>query len=72
MAYTVPDYAISIHALREEGDCSLVAFRDFVDISIHALREEGDQKQPCTGATTAAISIHALREEGDGTGLQAE
>ena len=25
----------------------------------------GRQKQPCTGATTAAISIHALREEGD-------
>ena len=34
--------AISIHALREEGD--LVANRGFVDadISIHALREEGD------------------------------
>ena len=35
--------AISIHALREEGDhplhrCKLDAF----DISIHALREEGD------------------------------
>ena len=25
----------------------------------------GRQKQPCTGATTAAISIHTLREEGD-------
>ena len=35
--------AISIHALREEGD--KIALRDFVVplvISIHALREEGD------------------------------
>ena len=33
---------ISIHALREEGDCSV--FRDLstITISIHALREEGD------------------------------
>ena len=34
--------AISIHALREEGDkCNITFTRDFY-ISIHALREEGD------------------------------
>ena len=33
---------ISIHALREEGDCA-ATYTDFADIiSIHALREEGD------------------------------
>ena len=36
-------WAISIHALREEGDCSRRgAGRGAVAISIHALREEGD------------------------------
>ena len=34
---------ISIHALREEGDYSLlIAFMLRCSISIHALREEGD------------------------------
>ena len=33
---------ISIHALREEGDCCYQAGQDSVLISIHALREEGD------------------------------
>ena len=34
---------ISIHALREEGDCPVRVgdLRD-IEISIHALREEGD------------------------------
>ena len=57
--------AISIHALREEGDL----WRGSVhcagcEISIHALREEGDR---CTVSRiiSLAISIHALREEGD-------
>ena len=36
--------AISIHALREEGDCVLGYITIFTErISIHALREEGDQ-----------------------------
>ena len=35
--------AISIHALREEGDLSVVHVRAQIVISIHALREEGDK-----------------------------
>ena len=33
---------ISIHALREEGDCEFPPILLFLPISIHALREEGD------------------------------
>ena len=35
--------AISIHALREEGDSKAQADVDELKISIHALREEGDE-----------------------------
>ena len=35
-------YAISIHALREEGDFGKLAANPWICISIHALREEGD------------------------------
>ena len=36
--------AISIHALREEGDVSMFPCSDYIiHISIHALREEGDR-----------------------------
>ena len=39
---------ISIHALREEGDCVMGYITIFTErISIHALREEGDPS--CTG-----------------------
>ena len=34
--------AISIHALREEGDGQHSGAKCYHDISIHALREEGD------------------------------
>ena len=55
---------ISIHALREEGDCG-GCFRHLdLLISIHALREEGDLRLN-PGPDTVRISIHALREEGD-------
>ena len=38
---------ISIHALREEGDMTLIASQIAKTfISIHALREEGDQRIP--------------------------
>ena len=38
---------ISIHALREEGDCVMGYITIFTEkISIHALREEGDRKGP--------------------------
>ena len=36
-------FLISIHALREEGDCGQPQFPQALAISIHALREEGDQ-----------------------------
>ena len=57
--------AISIHALREEGDPlkSVVALT--VVISIHALREEGDVLLFIMQDERGIISIHALREEGD-------
>ena len=57
---------ISIHALREEGDVSLLP-ESFLMVffSIHALREVGDNSG-CQGhALSDNISIHALREEGD-------
>ena len=41
--HDVFDNAISIHALREEGDRGLFLHRLFIGISIHALREEGDR-----------------------------
>ena len=58
-------HAISIHALREEGDSGFPDIEPMdTEISIHALREEGDLRgdQADRGL---AISIHALREEGD-------
>ena len=42
--------AISIHALREEGDLELSNDRATQEISIHALREEGDCAPPRRGA----------------------
>ena len=38
--------AISIHALREEGDADRLEITTHCAISIHALREEGDALQP--------------------------
>ena len=59
--------AISIHALREEGDLHPDQRKGQVrSISIHALREEGDSVRP-VAVHTVRISIHALREEGDST-----
>ena len=58
--------AISIHALREEGDRSWFLCRKLTaEISIHALREEGDPVQRFLKTVNILISIHALREEGD-------
>ena len=37
---------ISIHALREEGDCLYYTPIECKNISIHALREEGDLREP--------------------------
>ena len=58
--------AISIHALREEGDIASEVTGNCCCISIHALREEGDIS--CIILfSRSRISIHALREEGDST-----
>ena len=57
--------AISIHALRTEGDAigsSQEATKE--RISIHALRTEGDIPAQRV-ARVEVISIHALRTEGD-------
>ena len=56
---------ISIHALREEGDCSRRSADPQWHISIHALREEGDKLSSIVKLPPHIISIHALREEGD-------
>ena len=41
--HSTQSIVISIHALREEGDCSADCLRPvLLQISIHALREEGD------------------------------
>ena len=45
---------ISIHALREEGDCQhLSKHRATTEISIHALREEGDALPRSTPSAAA-------------------
>ena len=60
------DMAISIHALREEGDLrGLPRGLLLLRISIHALREEGDDLTIHVDRDLRRISIHALREEGD-------
>ncbi len=65
--YELIDYIdkISIHALREEGDCIRHdhTYQQGL-ISIHALREEGDHRD-WQNDENRGISIHALREEGD-------
>ena len=61
----LPLLAISIHALRVEGDYrsgTPIACRT---ISIHALRVEGDSAKAYSIVTASSISIHALRVEGD-------
>ena len=59
------EYAISIHALRGEGDVkdATAAYADY--ISIHALRGEGDLMSDLKATQAHLISIHALRGEGD-------
>ena len=61
----IPDFPISIHALRVEGDRVALYGRRCWIISIHALRVEGDDTY-AEASTGNPISIHALRVEGDG------
>ena len=65
MGHVVIAPAISIHALREEGDPASCLTLSCSVISIHALREEGDGSRRARGTSGSGISIHALREEGD-------
>ena len=68
-AKTLPfssDVAISIHALRVEGDLgSACRLKMRIIISIHALRVEGDDSKAPEFCIRIIISIHALRVEGD-------
>ena len=57
--------AISIHALRGEGDVSNRLKIIYSIISIHALRGEGDGRHEIYFISIMSISIHALRGEGD-------
>ena len=59
--------AISIHALREEGDRfpGLVGHLHVLFLSTPSARRATARREPLKGA--ANISIHALREEGDGS-----
>ena len=57
--------AISIHALRVEGDRHASRAASTLTISIHALRVEGDFSQLANQVFKCDISIHALRVEGD-------
>ena len=53
---------ISIHALREEGDCLVLHGADVVQpISIHALREEGDSKNRDKISIFKQIIQHSAR-----------
>ena len=56
---------ISIHALREEGDCT----RQMVDSELVEFLSTPSARRATSGnftpAELLAISIHALREEGD-------
>ncbi len=60
--------AISIHALRVEGDYQRERRNYITLISIHALRVEGDTVGCEIQGFLPQISIHALRVEGDWIG----
>ena len=53
--------AISIHALREEGDLFLQFCSAYRAISIHALREEGDSKNRDKISIFKQIIQHSAR-----------
>ena len=54
-------HAISIHALREEGDSWISQNEDWLQISIHALREEGDSKNRDKISIFKQIIQHSAR-----------
>ena len=60
---------ISIHALREEGDCVKLSFPTIVAIFLSTPSARRATNRGGTGRAARGISIHALREEGDLTAL---
>ena len=56
---------ISIHALREEGDCGRAFFRNRMCRFLSTPSARRATCQLLFGALHPEISIHALREEGD-------
>ena len=56
---------ISIHALREEGDCFHLAHHSCADDFYPRPPRGGRRPCPLTACGGLPISIHALREEGD-------
>ena len=57
--------AISIHALREEGDGLLYDYYTLADLFLSTPSARRATKYVCYWNPVFAISIHALREEGD-------
>ena len=58
--------AISIHALREEGDGLLYDYYTLADLFLSTPSARRATRQAGIMAQLRQISIHALREEGDG------
>ena len=56
---------ISIHALREEGDCKLRKRKDWATHFYPRPPRGGRREHQLLGEEPVEISIHALREEGD-------
>ena len=56
---------ISIHALREEGDCACICMANSCCIFLSTPSARRATGRPIMTATDCMISIHALREEGD-------
>ena len=61
--------AISIHALREEGDCKWYAEPEGVCVFLSTPSARRATAGLSNGALGKWISIHALREEGDCTAV---
>ena len=59
------DTRISIHALREEGDCPVVSFTSFPAEFLSSPAAGRATRVSALMCWLMAISIHALREEGD-------
>ena len=59
------EHKISIHALREEGDCNGNSIREGRKIFLSTPSARRATLHPAASSPRNPISIHALREEGD-------